>query len=41
MEQTLFLTFQLTVEEGEELLEPTLLKARRLRNEIICLHYQR
>jgi len=40
MEQTLFLTFQLTVEEGEELLEPTLLKTCRLRNEIICLHYQ-
>ena len=40
MEQTLSLTFQLTVEEGEDMLEPATLEARRLRNEIIRLHYE-
>ncbi|RZV10696.1 IS605 OrfB family transposase [Natrinema hispanicum] len=40
MEQILSLTFQLAVEEGEELLKPATLEARRLRNEITRLHYE-
>ena len=34
MQRTPSLIFQLAVEAGEDLLEPTLLEARRLRNEI-------